>query len=1217
MAEIWPELTKNEQAYYLNEQAGANQTQNLAAILSNFNNAIAATNTALASNGSAWQENEKYMNSLQAKWTAVQASFQQLAARVIDSDLVKAILDIANAFLKLLDTPLGGFITQVTLLTTALFGLVKVIQSMHIINGIVSSFKAFTTATTAATTATTAATTATTAATAATTGFGIALKGAFPIIGLISTALVGLISLVGFLKEDSETTAEKIDRLNSSISGLESEISSLQSEYDNLASKDTVTKIEEQRLQILEQQIKAKERLLELDKQERLEAVYQQLFNEPYEIPQDIAENGLFTPEFSQFDLQFGSTQVSVLENMIDAYNQIYSKIESVKNGLVTLNGEYDSVIEKNAAVAKYSYDVTLQKLLDEGHSLAEAQQMVWEEMKNTSEESIEDYLSSSLDQLEDSSSELEQIVLEFGEPFLDLFEQMGEDAPPELQAVIDSLQAFYDKIEDVSGASEDLQNVGENLNGIFGDFTSAAQQMEQDLANLESIQEAVNSGMSLNAEQLAILMDLTSRYPDLIAWENGQLIINEQVLYNAANALKAETIEKLNGEVASINLTSAENDLAGATANAGNKASGAAGNFSKLVPMLNNTTTAASKAAIALGALSGMTVGTKKVSVSSWSDVEDYVSANGVPTSGVFSTMFVPEVKADLSSAQNIASQLQGLINSVGSWNLGGGGYSSGGGGGGGSGGGGGGGSSTPQKTAEEILEEKIKEQNDLLEEQISLLDDRAWFLEQELPDDPTASQQDFEKYKEIQKQRVEIFRQAQAELHKTAEKFREMGLSENDEAIRELQKDWWNYQNDIEEIYDSIDETVEEITENIKENWEEALDSQIEKLEELADKYETAFSYVADKAAEEVEALEEQRDAIEESYDKQISALEEQNDKLQEQIELEQALDALARARQSKVLVYKDGRFQYVQDIDQVSEAQSQLDEIKRQQQLDEQIKNLEEARDAELAIIDERIEYWEKMQEEWSSVVDNYTKEQDRLLAEQILGTSLEGENWEKRLDNLQTYANQYIAIMNSLKGSENASDIVGEGGTWSTSKDSATIAAGAGMTAADQIALQQAQQDYREAFAEGNHDAMKAAHDAAEAIRNKYGYSGGAEGTDYIKLNNDVIYGSGEEIPWLNSYASGTTGAYGGMSLVGENGPELRILNKNDGIIPSDVTRNLWKWGSFSPGDLFNNLSNQIMNVTVENLNLPNVQNGEDFVDYMRNNFWRKTLQFNMA
>lgn len=60
-------MTKNEQAYYLNQQAGANQTQNLAAILSNFDHAVEATATALDSAGSAARENARYMESLEAK----------------------------------------------------------------------------------------------------------------------------------------------------------------------------------------------------------------------------------------------------------------------------------------------------------------------------------------------------------------------------------------------------------------------------------------------------------------------------------------------------------------------------------------------------------------------------------------------------------------------------------------------------------------------------------------------------------------------------------------------------------------------------------------------------------------------------------------------------------------------------------------------------------------------------------------------------------------------------------------------------------------------------------------------------------------------------------------------------------------------------------------------------------------------------------------------
>ena len=100
----------------------ANQTQNLAAILSNFSTAIEATETAYNSAGSAAEENSRYMESLQARLTAVISSFQELANNVLSSDLVGAILDIVNAFLELADTGVGRTIISFGLLTGVLTG---------------------------------------------------------------------------------------------------------------------------------------------------------------------------------------------------------------------------------------------------------------------------------------------------------------------------------------------------------------------------------------------------------------------------------------------------------------------------------------------------------------------------------------------------------------------------------------------------------------------------------------------------------------------------------------------------------------------------------------------------------------------------------------------------------------------------------------------------------------------------------------------------------------------------------------------------------------------------------------------------------------------------------------------------------------------------------------------------------------------------------------
>ena len=69
------------------------------------------------------------------------------------------------------------------------------------------------------------------------------------------------------------------------------------------------------------------------------------------------------------------------------------------------------------------------------------------------------------------------------------------------------------------------------------------------------------------------------------------------------------------------------------------------------------------------------------------------------------------------------------------------------------------------------------------------------------------------------------------------------------------------------------------------------------------------------------------------------------------------------------------------------------------------------------------------------------------------------------------------------------------------------------------------------------------------------------------------------------------------------MVGEQGPELRVLNQGDGIIPADITRNLMKIGA--DPHWFANRSgagNTILNVA--NVSLPSVRNAQQFVDGLK-------------
>ena len=78
--------------------AGKNQFEVFSSVMSNFGQAIEATNTAMNSQGSAMKENSRYMESFEAKINNVKAAWEKVVLAFADSDAIKDILDkVANA----------------------------------------------------------------------------------------------------------------------------------------------------------------------------------------------------------------------------------------------------------------------------------------------------------------------------------------------------------------------------------------------------------------------------------------------------------------------------------------------------------------------------------------------------------------------------------------------------------------------------------------------------------------------------------------------------------------------------------------------------------------------------------------------------------------------------------------------------------------------------------------------------------------------------------------------------------------------------------------------------------------------------------------------------------------------------------------------------------------------------------------------------------------
>lgn len=92
---------------------------------------------------------------------------------------------------------------------------------------------------------------------------------------------------------------------------------------------------------------------------------------------------------------------------------------------------------------------------------------------------------------------------------------------------------------------------------------------------------------------------------------------------------------------------------------------------------------------------------------------------------------------------------------------------------------------------------------------------------------------------------------------------------------------------------------------------------------------------------------------------------------------------------------------------------------------------------------------------------------------------------------------------------------------------------------------------------------------------------------------------------------NGYASGTLYSSAGLHLVGENGPELRVMGAGEGVLPADITKNLWEWGLLSPKDIVSNLhagANGGLSFNNVTMSFPSVHNANDangFVEQLVN------------
>ena len=1200
----WDSMTNAEKQALAITYAGQTQFEVFAAVMNNFQTAIDATTTAFNSAGSAMQENEKYMDSVEAKENKLKAEFEDFSNRVLSKELVTGFLDAGTAMLDFANNDVGAAITRVTGLTAGITGLIGIAGTLI---GKISEMRA-----------------ALSAAGAGNTIVSILTspKTLLIIAGVVA-AIAAVVEVVRTLKQAYDDAHPSFEQMNDDLSATQDEIKGVKDQIEGYRQK-----------------------LLELN-------------------DVDISERGQ--------DWINERTELETNKQVAEAYLEVLRQIEAAQTGAIAgaenyvtgYTGKYIGDFEGDSVglVASGQYDLTKQQVAALNAEYATQQEAVmsialalkdyidgWEDLEGLSPDEMTEKLTEKLNRLgivietntetvEESFITMSDLADKASDGFDKLTKSEQEQANRYLtdyQSLVsgwinnqnvltnaqkEQLQTYIDLQVAANGYAESSNNVVDRIAQVANSMGISAAEAAQLLITTGEL----DSANKMATQNLVLLSNgLYAAKDKCIQLEDGTWQLKEAVddLGNTAKdtgetmgKVLTDSLFDVNGnltETAKTALTtnSALKDLAVAELEAQQQA--ATANYQNLISQISQI---GSQAIISGQALAQM-LAMANIGTGTYQDERDLKrtfaykfkkSADANPAEyNRWLTNYISQ-----TASSNYERQMEELSKKMGQIQSVGGGVST----------GGGGGSSKTKSATEKAAEEAAAAAKQAWENQKQK---ELWELEQQeaaikkQADDAKAEVDDY-------KNQLTAISKAQKEQTEAIKKELEAQLK-----VIQSQKDA------LESQKDALDVRADDLDRLIDYNQEYA-DKQIENLEAEKD------------------AIQETIDAINEKYDKQIEALETTNKELDKEIEREKLLKALADARAKKTLVFKNGRFTYEQDIEAVSKAQADLDKFDREQQIEKEKELIEENRKNELqyskdeqAALDAEIERWKKYKDGWANLVSDYNYQQNALLAAQKYGLNLENQTWTQRLNNVSRFAKDYANIVTEQQSVQSQLTALQE--------EQARLQEIASARQEEVAARMQEQYDRINALMEQAQTRYNQYQEQLKNIQQNISDTNSKQYTDLprvlksvngqapsdAKVGDYIVTGGGifqiiggypgawqsnkitatkfadvgSAKNWLSSqgyqfqYARGTTSAHNGISLVGEQGPELRVTKSGDGILPAAITQNLWSWGKLDPdkvlGGVMHNLGNLVFNNA--NLSFPNIKSGSDarlFVENLKN------------
>lgn len=476
---------------------------------------------------------------------------------------------------------------------------------------------------------------------------------------------------------------------------------------------------------------------------------------------------------------------------------------------------------------------------------------------------------------------------------------------------------------------------------------------------------------------------------------------------------------------------------------------------------------------------------------------------------------------------------------------------------------------------------------------------------------------------------------------------------LKEEQEAVEE-EKDA-----QLEAIQDKIDALEEE-----QEVFEENVNAQIEALEKQKDEIEDYWDA-------QIDAINDANDALEENMELQrlqeaLASAKTQKVKVlkggkfvyaEDEEAISKAEQELADYEQQLAVQRQIAELEKLKE-EALSSLEKQIEELEnyrdeQKKNYEQQLKDLQNHYDAVEEEYDIRIKQYDAWLKEFEDMLEASSKRHAEILYNELVG---EQGNWNARIKALATFVQNYEAKKNELDGIKNQinditnqiSSLESQARTLQNNVNGIANQVGQQLSNISNMADQAEQEATRayegyeavrriqfrgwfdtglgKVYITGWHNSYEAAKEALN---------------QYLYQNLHILQTPGVStgVDQLNKWATGTFSVPDDQialvadpmrpsnrelvvgSKINKGNGILSSLKKDSGVIPSgrnftEQLVNLARWSSNGGFERTFTTMNQSSSKTVhiENINLPNVSNGEEFVRYLETNFVNDSLQF---